>query len=81
MRLSDNLISAFNRVFAPTPFGHGKDRRHFKGPMLEVTAVIHNIHVNQAMGIAPVEGRHGSSKDDGLLHVIVRHAVVRGCRA
>src|SRR6266576_3462556 len=49
--------------------------------MPEVPRIIHNVQVEQAMGIAPVERGYRSSKDNSLLHVVMRHAVVRGNRA
>ena len=81
MRLSDDFVSPHERVFGPASPGHGRCGGHFDGPVLHVASLIGDIQMNQAVGIAPVEGRHCSSKDNRLIDVVVRNAVVRGYRA
>src|SRR4029077_9856511 len=77
VRVDGCVISGLHYILAPPGAHHMNRGGELDRPMLHIPAVTLRVHINDDVGIAPIELRRSSMQSDRLGQVISGHAVVR----
>ena len=77
MKVGSDVIPRLHRVLGPTHASQQARGGEFNRPILDFAVGVFRVHMNHAVGVAPVELGHSSVQGDRLRQIVARNPVVR----